>query len=182
MRRPGEFRWITPDALLADCGERSVARQRALQPLAHRFQLGKHSLDGAGHPGHRSHHRRHPRGKLPRQAFGLGAHHLAQRRVGIDFAPGLAAARPYRREVDELEASLTYAMQNGLEVSVWGRNLLDEDVVLWYVFGSHHFPRLEDWPVMPVVSCGFHLRPVGFFDYNPALDVPPPPPAGCHDT
>ncbi len=62
------------------------------------------------------------------------------------------------------------------------RNLLDEDVVLWYVFGSHHFPRLEDWPVMPVVSCGFHLRPVGFFDYNPALDVPPPHPAGCHDT
>ena len=47
---------------------------------------------------------------------------------------------------------------------------------------SHHFPRLEDWPVMPVVSCGFHLRPVGFFDCNPALDVPPPHPAGCHDT
>ena len=42
-----------------------------------------------------------------------------------------------------------------------------EDVVLWYVFGSHHFPRLEDWPVMPVVSCGFHLRPVGFFDLQP---------------
>jgi len=54
------------------------------------------------------------------------------------------------------------------------RSLLDEDVVLWYVFGAHHFPRLEDWPVMPVVSCGFQLRPVGFFDYNPALDVPPP--------
>jgi primary-amine oxidase len=60
------------------------------------------------------------------------------------------------------------------------RNLLDEDLVLWYVFGSHHVPRLEDWPVMPVVRCGFQLRPVGFFDYNPALDVPPPHPAGCH--
>jgi len=54
------------------------------------------------------------------------------------------------------------------------RELLDQDVVLWYVFGAHHFPRLEDWPVMPVVRCGFQLRPVGFFDYNPALDVPPP--------
>jgi primary-amine oxidase len=61
------------------------------------------------------------------------------------------------------------------------RNLIDADVVLWYVFGAHHFPRLEDWPVMPVVRCGFQLRPVGFFDRNPALDVPPPA-AGhaCH--
>ena len=53
--------------------------------------------------------------------------------------------------------------------------------MLWYVFGAHHFPRLEDWPVMPVVRCGFQLRPVGFFDRNPGLDVPPPD-AGhaCH--
>jgi primary-amine oxidase len=59
------------------------------------------------------------------------------------------------------------------------RDLIDEDVVLWYVFGSHHFPRLEDWPVMPVVRCGFQLRPVGFFDRNPALDVPPPHGHAC---
>ena len=59
------------------------------------------------------------------------------------------------------------------------RPLVDEDVVLWHVFGSHHVPRLEDWPVMPVVTCGFQLRPVGFFDRNPALDVPPPA-AHCH--
>ena len=52
--------------------------------------------------------------------------------------------------------------------------LQNEDVVLWYTFGSHHVPRLKDWPVMPVVRCGFELRPVGFFDRNPALDVPPP--------
>ena len=28
---------------------------------------------------------------------------------------------------------------------------------------------------MPVEYCGFHLVPVGFFDRNPALDVPPRP-------
>jgi primary-amine oxidase len=48
------------------------------------------------------------------------------------------------------------------------------DVVLWYTFGAHHVPRPEDWPVMPVVKIGFALRPRGFFDRSPALDVPPP--------
>ena len=32
----------------------------------------------------------------------------------------------------------------------------------------------EDWPVMPVERAGFALRPFGFFDANPALDVAPP--------
>jgi hypothetical protein len=40
--------------------------------------------------------------------------------------------------------------------------------------GPVHVPRLEDWPVMPVTRCGFTLKPTGFFDRNPALDVPPP--------
>lgn len=42
------------------------------------------------------------------------------------YQPGLDAARPFTREVDELDASLTYALSNGLELSVWGRNLLDD--------------------------------------------------------
>jgi primary-amine oxidase len=46
-------------------------------------------------------------------------------------------------------------------------------VVVWYTFGVTHFVRPEDWPVMPVEYCGFLLTPFGFFDRNPALDVPP---------
>ena len=46
------------------------------------------------------------------------------------------------------------------------------DVVVWHTFGVVHFPRPEDWPVMPVDTCGFTFRPVGFFDRNPTLDVP----------
>jgi primary-amine oxidase len=54
------------------------------------------------------------------------------------------------------------------------RPIADTDVVVWYTFGVTHFVRPEDWPVMPVEYCGFLLAPVGFFDANPALDVPPP--------
>jgi len=55
------------------------------------------------------------------------------------------------------------------------RDIDGTDVVLWHTFGPTHFPRLEDWPVMPVARCGFTLKPTGFFDRNPTLDVPPPP-------
>ncbi len=51
----------------------------------------------------------------------------------------------------------------------------DTQVVVWHTFGVTHLVRPEDWPVMPVESTGFHLVPVGFFDRNPALDVPPSP-------
>jgi primary-amine oxidase len=54
------------------------------------------------------------------------------------------------------------------------RDLTNRDLVLWYTFGQTHVPRLEDWPVMPVSSVGFMLRPDGFFDRNPALDLAPP--------
>jgi primary-amine oxidase len=60
------------------------------------------------------------------------------------------------------------------------RPLEDADVVLWYVFGIHHITRVEDWPVMPADTVSFWLKPFGFFDRNPALDVAPSPPGACH--
>ncbi|WP_243657655.1 primary-amine oxidase [Parafrankia sp. BMG5.11] len=53
------------------------------------------------------------------------------------------------------------------------RPVADTDIVVWYSFGAHHVVRPEDWPVMPVSRIGFELRPDGFFDGNPALDLPP---------
>jgi primary-amine oxidase len=52
-------------------------------------------------------------------------------------------------------------------------------VVLWYVFGIHHITRPEDWPIMPADAVSFWLKPFGFFDRNPALDVPPLPKSCC---
>ena len=54
------------------------------------------------------------------------------------------------------------------------REIGARDLVVWYNFGQTHIPRVEDWPVMPVSSVGFLLRPDGFFDRNPAMDLPPP--------
>jgi primary-amine oxidase len=60
------------------------------------------------------------------------------------------------------------------------RDIERQDIVLWHTFGLTHFPRPEDWPVMPVDYAGFTLKPVGFFDRNPALDVPATTSTHCH--
>lgn len=59
------------------------------------------------------------------------------------------------------------------------RDVENTDVVLWYVFGTNHIPRTEDWPVMPVERTGFHLKPSGFFRRSPGIDVAASP-NSCH--
>ncbi|WP_337060509.1 primary-amine oxidase [Kineococcus sp. G2] len=59
------------------------------------------------------------------------------------------------------------------------RDIDGQDVVVWHTFGLTHVPRPEDWPIMPVDYTGFKLKPVGFFDRNPALDVPPTSSGHC---
>ena len=83
---------------------------------------------------------------------------------------------PYAPE--ELSATGPYPNQHpggaGLpEYTKNDRNVENTDLVLWYTLGYHHVPRPEDWPISPVAYCGFNLKPVGFFDTNPVLDVPP---------
>ena len=43
-----------------------------------------------------------------------------------DFGPAREAAQAFKREVNSLNASITYAFDMGLELSVWGRNLTDD--------------------------------------------------------
>jgi len=54
------------------------------------------------------------------------------------------------------------------------RDIRNQPIVVWHSFGTTHFARPEDWPVMPVERIGFMLKPFGFFRRNPALDVPTP--------
>ena len=79
---------------------------------------------------------------------------------------------------DEMSPTGSYPNQHpgGDGLPKWtqaDRSIENTDIVVWYNFGTHHVPRPEDWPVMPVMYTGFKLMPVGFFDQNPALDVPP---------
>ncbi len=53
------------------------------------------------------------------------------------------------------------------------RSVENTDLVVWHTLGVTHVPRPEDWPIMPVEYAGFTLLPVGFFDKNPSVDVPP---------
>ena len=77
----------------------------------------------------------------------------------------------------QLYAAGFYANQSrgndGLPVWIRAnRSLQNSDVVVWYTLGVTHIPRPEEWPIMTVHPTGFRLVPDGFFDHNPALDVP----------
>jgi primary-amine oxidase len=79
---------------------------------------------------------------------------------------------------DERFAAGDYPNQNpgGDGLPRWtaaDRTVVDTDIVLWHTFGVTHVVRPEEWPVMPVERTGFSFVPTGFFDANPALDVPP---------
>ncbi len=102
------------------------------------------------------------------------------RRAG--FAASNLWVTPYR--ADERRAAGDHPNQHagGDGLPAWtaaDRPITDTDIVVWHSFGVTHIPRPEDWPVMPVEYAGFHLVPFGFFDRNPALDVPPTASGHC---
>ncbi|OCC22523.1 TonB-dependent receptor [Croceicoccus estronivorus] len=67
----------------------------------------------------------------------------------VDYQPAIDAAGKFKRQVDEVDASLTYAMENGLELSVWGRNLLDD----------RYFNRIFDSVAQPLAVSGYANQP-----------------------
>ncbi len=52
------------------------------------------------------------------------------------------------------------------------KSLENVDMVLWYTVGLNHMPRPEEWPVMPAAEVSFKIAPFGFFDRNPAINLP----------
>ncbi len=67
----------------------------------------------------------------------------------VSYAPAIEMASHFKRQVDEVDASLTYAMKNGLELSVWGRNLLND----------RYFSRIFDSVAQPLAVSGYLNQP-----------------------
>ena len=111
---------------------------------------------------------------------------LAQPGSSVDRRAGFARHTLWatRHDADERFPAGAYPYQHadpgGLPAYSRGRGLEGEDIVLWYTVGVTHFVRPEDWPIMPMTKAGFALQPVGFFDRNPTLDIPPP--GSCHSS
>jgi len=61
----------------------------------------------------------------------------------------LAAGREFKQDINDVNASLTYAMDNGVELSVWGRNLLNDRTIL----------QIFDSPAQPGSISGYPNQP-----------------------
>ncbi|KAH3673165.1 hypothetical protein WICMUC_003849 [Wickerhamomyces mucosus] len=78
---------------------------------------------------------------------------------------------------DELFVAGEFTNQSQVDtgLGIWSKrdeNVENDDPVLWHTFSLTHIPRPEDFPVMPVDMLSLELKPSGFFEKNPCLDVP----------
>ncbi len=72
---------------------------------------------------------------------------------------------------------VTQSAPDGRGLPSWteaDRPLSGVDLTVWHTFGLTHSARPEDYPVMPVEYARCTWVPFGFFDANPALDLPAP--------
>lgn len=64
-------------------------------------------------------------------------------------AAALQAAREFRQDINDMNASLTYAMSNGLELGIWGRNLLNDRTLLQIFDSPAQSGSLSGYPSQP---------------------------------
>src|SRR5262245_85010 len=106
----------------------------------------------------------------------LAADDYPQRRAG--FTDHMVWVTPQRDDERYAAGNYPTQSQGGDGLPRWtsaNRPIQNADIVVWYTIGFHHPVRAEDWPVMPVATHEFELRPFDFFPRNPALNVPSRP-------
>ncbi|HXC82128.1 MAG TPA: primary-amine oxidase [Trebonia sp.] len=105
---------------------------------------------------------------------------LAQPEAAISaratFATKHLWVTPYRPDERRPAGDFTNQHPGGAGLPQWtaaDRPVTDTDIVVWHTVGVTHFCQPEDFPVMPCEYTGFTLKPFGFFDRNPAIDLAP---------
>ncbi|GAC1627001.1 MAG: primary-amine oxidase [Ktedonobacteraceae bacterium] len=143
--------------------------QQSIDPLASRYWkiVNHESLNALGEPvaykimpGDNTQIYSHPEASVSKRA---------------GFATKNLWVTPYSPEERYPAGDYPNQHAGGAGLPAWtqaNRSIEDTDIVAWYTMIAHHIPRPEDWPVMPAGYISFMLKPVGFFDRNPALDVP----------
>ena len=83
-----------------------------------------------------------------------------------------------RHHPGELYAAGAYPNQSRVDLGLTAFSndepIENADLVAWYTMGFHHVTRPEDWPVVSTMRRSVTLRPVAFFDANPAVAKPRP--------
>jgi outer membrane receptor protein involved in Fe transport len=69
--------------------------------------------------------------------------------LSISQAAALAAAAPFTRQIDDLSASISYELESGFSLSIWGRNLLDD----------RYLVNVFDTPAQPLSISGYPNQP-----------------------
>jgi len=65
------------------------------------------------------------------------------------YADAIAAAQNRKQEINLLSASLTYAMHNGMEFTVWGRNILNKRTILQIFDSPVQIGSISGYPSEP---------------------------------
>ncbi|MEO1710341.1 MAG: TonB-dependent receptor [Pseudomonadota bacterium] len=65
------------------------------------------------------------------------------------FNAALGNTEIFRREVNNVNGAITFAMENGVEVGVWGRNLLDNEWILTVFDGVAQAGTVNGYPNQP---------------------------------
>ena len=65
------------------------------------------------------------------------------------YSAAIAAAQSRKQEINQLNGSLTYALANGMEVTVWGRNILNKRTILQIFDSPVQVGSISGYPSEP---------------------------------
>ncbi len=69
--------------------------------------------------------------------------------TGFNYAEAIAAATSRKQEINLLNGSLTYATKSGLELTVWGRNILNKRTILQIFDSPVQIGSISGYPSEP---------------------------------